>query len=226
MHENRLLPHSRASVARILLTGDQVLMRTALGSLISTQDLTVVGECSNDPDAIRASMQDVDLVIMDLDLDTQATRPEKLGRLLRAAEGFPVLVVTRGGAGRGISAALQHGALGVVLKDRPAEVLMRAIRAVLAGEVWLERSMVSSFFRRERPVPVERPVTPERLTPREAQIVELVSLGLPNKQIAERLSIAENTVRHHLTSIFDKLAVENRVQLMRYTWDGGGVATS
>jgi DNA-binding NarL/FixJ family response regulator len=227
MHENRSHPRSRASVARILLTGDQALMRTALGTLISTQDLTVVGECSNDPDAIRASMQDVDLVIMDLDLDTQAsTRPEKLAPLLGAADGFPVLVVTRGGAGRGISAALQHGALGVVLKDRPAEVLMRAIRAVLAGEVWLERSMVTSFFRGEKPVSVERPVVPERLTPREAQIVELVSLGLPNKQIAERLSIAENTVRHHLTSIFDKLAVENRVQLMRYTWDGGGMATS
>ena len=222
MHENKLLPPSRASAARILLTGDQVLMRTALGMLISTQDLTVVGECFNDPEAIRAWMQDVDLVVMDLDLDTQASiRPEKLGPLLGAAKGLPVLIVTRGGEGRGISAALQYGALGVVLKDRPAEVLMRAIRAVLAGEVWLERSMVTSFFRGERPVADDRPVMPERLTPREAQIVELVSLGLPNKQIAERLAIAENTVRHHLTSIFDKLAVENRVQLMRYTWDGG-----
>lgn len=221
MPEDMPFPYPRAceTTARILLTGDQALIRTALGLLLSANEMTVVGECSNDPAAVRASMHAVDLVVMDLDLDTDgSTRPEKLGPLLGAAKGFPVLIVTRGGDGLGISAALQHGALGVVLKNRSAEVLMRAIRAVLAGEVWIERSMVTNFFRGETTVPRDRSVMPERLTPREEQVVELVSLGLPNKQIAERLSIAENTVRHHLTSIFDKLAVTNRVQLMRYTW--------
>lgn len=224
VHDDMLLPSSRVcdSHARILLTGDQALIRAALRLLISADGMSIAGECSNDPDAIRAAMQGVDLVVMDLDLDTHgSTRPENLGPLLGAAKGCPVLIVTRGGDGRGITAALQHGALGVVLKSHPADVLMRAIRAVLAGEVWLERSMVTRFFRAER-TPMRDPhIVPERLTRRESQVVELVSLGLPNKKIAERLSITENTVRHHLTSIFDKLAVTNRHELMRYTWSAG-----
>lgn len=227
MYEDMPFPYPRVyeTAARILLTGDQTLIRTALGLLLSANAMTVIGECSNDPAAVRAFMHTVDLVVMDLDLDMHgSTRTDKLGPLLGAAKGIPVLIVTRGGDSRGISAALQHGALGVVLKNRPAEVLVRAIRAVLAGEVWLERSMVMHFFRDETTVPRDRSVMPERLTPREAQVVELVSLGLPNKQVAERLSIAENTVRHHLTSIFDKLAVTNRVQLMRYTLDAGPAA--
>ena len=221
MHEDVVPPYRpvRETAARILVTGDQALIRAALRLLVSTHDMAAIDECSNEPDAIRAHAPAVDVLVMDFDLDTQeSTRPEKLGPLLGAAQGLPVLILTRGGDSRGVSAALQHGALGVVLKSRSPEVLMRAIRAVLVGEVWIERSMITNFFRDETSVPLDRSVMPERLTRREAQVVELVSLGLPNKQIAERLSIAENTVRHHLTSIFDKLAVTNRVQLMRYTW--------
>jgi DNA-binding NarL/FixJ family response regulator len=229
MRDDILLPYLHPRVCetarRVLLTGDHSLIRTALGLLISANGMTVVGECSNDPAAVRAFGHMVDLVILDVDLDTHGwTRPEKLGPLLGAAKGLPVLIVTRGGDSRGISAALQHGALGVVLKNRPPQILMRAIRAVLAGEVWLERSMVTSFFYEETTAPRGPSVMPERLTRRETQVVELVSLGLPNKQIAARLSIAENTVRHHLTSIFDKLAVTNRAQLMRYTLDAGPTA--
>lgn len=223
MHEGVLIPQSRvcAASARILLTGDQTLIRTGLRLLIHEGGMTIAGECCNDPDAIRSAMHGVDLVVMDLDLDPHRLRPAKLGPLLGAAKGCPLLVVTGAGDDRGITAALQHGALGVVLKDRPADVLLRAIRAVLAGEVWLERSMVTSFFRTGQTAPGERYVVPERLTRRESEVVELVSLGLANKKIAERLCIAETTVRHHLTSIFDKLEVTNRGELMRYTWARG-----
>lgn len=221
MHEGVPAPHPRVceARARILLTGDQTLIRTALRLLISAGGMTIAGECGNDPGAIRFAMDGVDLVVMDLDLDLHLIRPGKLGPLLGATKGCPLLIVTGAGDGRGITAALQHGALGVVLKNRPADVLLRAIRAVLAGEVWLERSMVTSFFRAEKTESRDPCVVPERLTRRESEVVELISLGLPNKKIAERLSITENTVRHHLTSIFDKLEVTNRVELMRYTWN-------
>lgn len=222
MRDDILLPYPsvRERPARVLLTSDQALIRTALSLLLSANGMSVAGECSNDAAAIRELTVHADLVVIDLDLDSHiATRPETLGPLLGATAGLPVVILTRGADSRGISAALHHGALGVVLKNRPAEVLMRAIRSVMAGEVWLERSMVASFFVDDTLGPRNRSVLPERLTPRETQVVELVSLGLANKQIAERLAIAENTVRHHLTSIFDKLAVTNRVQLMRYTLD-------
>lgn len=203
--------------ARILLTGDQALIRSALRLLIASSGMTVVGECSNQPDAVRAAMTAVDLVVMDLDLDaTWLSRTEMLGQLLAAPKGSPVVIVTKTDNGPGISFALQNGAFGVVLKNRPADVLIRAIRTVLAGEVWLERSKVNHAFAKS-----ELFVVPQRLTRRESQVVELIRLGLQNKKIAERLSITETTVRHHLTSIFEKLDVTNRLELMHYTYKTG-----
>jgi len=127
-----------------------------------------------------------------------------------------VLIVTRSDDPAAVVAALRNGAAGVVLKSRPADVLLRAIRSVLAGGSWVERTTVAGVF---PPATVhdDAPVRGE-LTRRELQIVELVSQGLQNKKIAERLSITHTTVRHHLTSIFEKLSITNRMELMRYAF--------
>jgi DNA-binding NarL/FixJ family response regulator len=203
------------SFARTVLSGDQPLMRTALGALLSAEGLVVAGECPNHPEALRRAIgAGVDLVIVDLDLPPGGTAP--LEQLLAAAKGCPLLLVTGTDDPRAIAAALQRGVVGVVLKSSPAEVLKRAIRAILAGGSWIDRSTMASLF---RPAPKDDPMLHvERLTPRERQIVELIALGLQNKKIAARLSITETTVRHHLTSIFDKLAVTNRMELMRYAY--------
>ncbi|MBV9493703.1 MAG: response regulator transcription factor [Acidobacteria bacterium] len=153
---------------------------------------------------------------MDLDLDTtRLTRMERLDLLLAAASPCPVLIVTSNEDPSALGVAMRQGAAGVVLKNRPADVFLRAIRAVLAGGAWMERSAVASMF------PIEAPDRREALTRREREIVQLVSEGLQNKVIAERLSITHTTVRHHLTSIFDKLSVTNRLELMRYAYDEG-----
>jgi DNA-binding NarL/FixJ family response regulator len=206
------------SFTRIVLSGDHPLIRTALGGLIAEDGMVVAGECANQPDALRRAVgTGVDLVVMDLDLDAGwATRLGQLERLLGAVNGCPLLIVSRGGEPKVLAMVLQKGAVGVVLKSNPAEVLKRAMRAVLAGGSWLDRSTMASVF---RPGPKENTlVRADRLTRREGQIVDLVTLGLQNKKIAERLSITETTVRHHLTSIFEKLAVSNRMELMRYAY--------
>lgn len=199
--------------SRVLLSGDSPLMRTALGHLLSVHGIAPVDECANHPEAVgHAVRSGIDLLVMDFELDsTRLTHTVRFEQLLSAAHGCPVLVVTQTGDHRAIVGAFQRGVAGVVLKSRPADVFMRAIRAVLAGGAWMERSTVASVF--DTTV-----TTTERLTPRETEVVELVTLGLKNKKIAERLSIAENTVRHHLTSIFDKLAVTNRMELMRHAY--------
>jgi len=209
---------SERNSARVLLSGDSPLIRTALGVLISGHGITVAEECPNQPDPLRRAVTSgVDMVVMDLDLDvTRLTRMARLEQLLVAARGCPVLIVTQSDDRRALTSALQRGLAGVVLKSRPAEVLMRAIRVVLAGGSWLERSAVTSVL--HPPTSSDDGSVPDKLTPRETQIVELVSLGLQNKKIAERLSITETTVRHHLTSIFDKLSLTNRMQLMRYAY--------
>lgn len=210
---------------RVLVTGDRALIRSALSLLISSSEgLLVVGECPNDPEAIGAAAgARPDVVVMDLDLDPRcapAAAPERLGQLIRAAKGCPVLVVTAKEDPQTIVCALQHGVLGIVVKTRNADVLLRAIRGVAAGEVWMEPAIVAHLVRKEPAQDTEWRMPAARLTRRESEIVELVSLGLQNKKIAERLCISETTVRHHLTSIYGKLSVTNRLELMRQAYRG------
>ncbi|HYC90461.1 MAG TPA: response regulator transcription factor [Thermoanaerobaculia bacterium] len=197
----------------MLISGDQPLIRTALGLLVSGGGLHVVDECFNQPEALRRRAAAADVVVMELDLDARRlTRMEKLEQLLAAANGCPVLIVTRSDHPKSLAEAMHKGAAGVVLESRPAELFLRAIRVVLAGGVWVERSTAASVFQVQDDA--------GRLTRREQEIVELVTQGLQNKTIAERLSITHTTVRHHLTSIFEKLSVANRLELMRYAYDG------
>jgi two-component system, NarL family, nitrate/nitrite response regulator NarL len=202
---------------RVLLTGDQPVVRTALARLIAAEPgMDVVGECPNRHEELAEAMSaKPDVVVMDLDLGSRVTAPETVAELLGATR-CPTLILTGTDDPRGLASALGHGAQGVVLKDRSADVLMRAIRAVQAGESWLEPSTVANAFRADRPK--QEPHTADRLTRREEEVVALVSLGFPNKKIAELLFISETTVRHHLTSIYSKLSVANRLELMRYIY--------
>jgi two-component system, NarL family, nitrate/nitrite response regulator NarL len=204
---------------RVLLTGDQPVVRTALARLIAAEPgMDVVGECPNRHEELAEAMSaNPDVVVMDLDLGSRVTAPETVAELLGATR-CPTLILTGTDDPRGLASALGHGALGVVLKNRPAEVLMRAIRAVRAGEAWLEQSTVANAFRVAPPDRGGNEHDREQLTRREAEVVAMVSMGLPNKKIAELLFISETTVRHHLTSIYSKLSVANRLELMRYIY--------
>ena len=117
--------------------------------------------------------------------------------------------------------AVRLGAMGLVRKEQASAVLLQAIAKVHAGEVWLERTLVADVLgEMTRGGPV-CPVDPEAvkiatLTSRECELITLVGEGLKNRQIACRLCIAEATVRHHLTSIFAKLDVVDRLELVLY----------
>lgn len=206
---------------RVLITGDYPLVRTALKALLSSVGgIAVAGECANQALAISSAVDafQPSVIVMDCDLDGSLSL-ETLAGLLRGAKNRAVLIVTAREDRRAITCALQNGVLGVVSKERSPDVLMRAIRTVAAGETWLERSIVMSMVQGEKTdVECVMPVVYEKLTRREMEIVELASLGLQNKKIAERLFISETTVRHHLTSIYGKLDVSNRLELMHYTY--------
>lgn len=211
--------------ARILICGDHPVICTALRRLIDAEPgMTVIGECSNQCCSLSEEVAArPDLILMDLDLDTRCSGAlEQLGELLGAANGAPILILTARVDARSLQCALQHGASGVVMKQRPAWVLVRAIHTVLSGEMWLERATMAGMFRAELPpsaVAHEKGMAePDKLTRREWEIIELIRLGLQNKRIAERLFISETTVRHHFTSIFDKLGVANRCELMSYVF--------
>ena len=113
------------------------------------------------------------------------------------------------------------GAMGVVLKDNPTEIFIKAIHKVSTGEAWLNRSMTANVLSklvRLNEEQEQESVKISALTKREREIITLIGEGLKNRQISARLFISEATVRHHLTSIFDKLNVSDRLELIIYAY--------
>lgn len=112
--------------------------------------------------------------------------------------------------------ALQLGARGVVLKDSATQILLKSIRAVMNGEYWVGRESVSNLVLYLRSL-VDSAAAPKQrkfgLTPRELEIVSAVVAGYANKEIAEHFKISEDTVKHHLSNIFDKVGVSTRLEL-------------
>jgi DNA-binding NarL/FixJ family response regulator len=211
---------------RLLLIDDHPVIRKGLRAVLCDYpQYEVVGEAGSCAEALAlAENERPDLALLDLDLGS-TTSLDFLSELLAAGGGMQVLVLTGVRDSDLHRQALQLGAMGIVLKDHAAEILIEAIEKVCAGEVWLDRSMLVALLG-----PTARgDGDPERikinmLTDREREIIRLLAEGLRNKQIGERLFISEITVRHHLTSIFNKLAVSDRVELLIYAYRNGIVA--
>ncbi len=214
---------SGRSTSRIVISGDFAVMRAAIRRLVeSDSGVTVVRECDNRPEVLaEALLTKPHLILLDLDLSTRCNGVlERIGALLHAANNTPVLILTATDDCHAVQFALENGAIGFVLKDRSPDTLLRAIRAGLAGEMWVEQSTMAAVFRASAEPKRNGTFDPRSLTPREREVMAGVALGLQNKAIAQRLFISETTVRHHLTSIFDKLEVSNRLELMHHIFNG------
>jgi DNA-binding NarL/FixJ family response regulator len=221
-------PEANAAPIRVLIVDDETLIRSGLRMIIeSWPGLKVIGEASNKTDALRlAEREQPDIILLDVNL-RGANGLDFLPDLLSTAAGSRVLVLTGMLDQQTHDHAMRVGAMGVVLKDKGAETLIKAIERVHAGEVWLDRSAIGRFFaERSRPGKEDRQVGPEAakissLTGREREVIALIGEGLKNKQIAERLFISETTIRHHLTSVFSKLSVSDRLELIIYAYRHG-----
>ena len=121
--------------------------------------------------------------------------------------------------------AVQLGAMGLVLKDKTSDVLIKAIERVEAGEAWLDRSMITQALGSSRPLETNsndaNAARISTLTAREREVTTLVASGLTTKQIADRLFISEKTVRNHLVSIYSKLGLSYRLELAVYAYQHG-----
>jgi DNA-binding NarL/FixJ family response regulator len=121
--------------------------------------------------------------------------------------------------------AVSAGAMGIVPQEQSAQVLFKAIECVQAGEIWIERSLAASVLRdKTRPRP-QNPNDPQlrigTLSEREREVIVFICEGLKNQAIAEKLFISEATVRHRLTSIFEKLRVSDRLELVIFAYHHG-----
>jgi DNA-binding NarL/FixJ family response regulator len=173
-------------------------------------------------DATSALLEREGFVVTDDDAQVVLLDHDDAASSLRDARARFVdarVLVLATGADRETSAQLvRDGAHGIVCKTRSSEHLVAAIRKVSAGEVWVDRAVATTLIG-----DLHRPAAGRRsrmasLTSRERDVVSLVGEGLANKAIAERLAISDNTVRHHLTSIFAKLGVNDRLSLAVYAY--------
>jgi len=214
------------SAIRVLLVDDHELFVTGLSSLIQREpELTVVGQATNRTEALAAAALHPDIILLDLDLGSENSL-DFLPELLAIGDGARVIVVTGVPDPELHLRAVRLGAMGVVLKVESAQFLIKAIRKVYCGEVWLNNSIVSSVMMELLHPKAPKKKEPEAekiasLTEREREVISLVAEGRRNKQIGERLFISEKTVRHYLTSIFDKLGVTDRLALMIYSYKHG-----
>jgi DNA-binding NarL/FixJ family response regulator len=166
-----------------------------------------------------------ELILLELDLGAE-NGLDVMQALLKVKNTAPVLVMTHVRDAEEHRKAMVLGASGVIQKEADLDVLMKAIEKVHAGEIWYDRSKMGGVLRdivrnenqrKENPVAI----SVASLTPRELEVTVLVSKGLKNREIGNRLYISETTVRHHLTSVFEKLGVSNRQELIIFTFRQG-----
>ncbi len=211
---------------RILLVEDHLLVRTGLRLLLeSDHGLQVVGEAGNRAEAFDALRLAPDVILLDLDLGSESSL-DFMSDLIGRINGSRVLVLTGMTDPEMHYRAVKLGAMGLVTKMEMAEVLIKAVRKVHEGEVWLNRTTVARMLSEMAQAGRPGPPDPDELriaslTEREREIITLVGEGCKNKQIAERLFISEPTVRHYLTSIFSKLEVTDRLGLIIYAYQHG-----
>jgi RNA polymerase sigma factor (sigma-70 family) len=217
---------------RLLLVDDQSLICQGLKAMLSLEtDLEVIGTADNGEMAIeQVGTLKPDVVLMDLRMPVMDGR--EATRLI--SQQFPdvkVLVLSTFDDDRYIADSIRAGAKGYLLKDMPSEELAQAIRVVHQGYTQMGPGLLEKLMSNSVPRPEdglepdsvlqELPKEFAQLTPREREVLELVALGLTNRDIAQQLYISEGTVKTHVTHLLTRLNLRNRAQLAIHAYSLG-----
>src|SRR5579864_4581771 len=213
----------KSQPVRIVIADDHPIFRDGLRRLLEAEpDLKVMGEASDGAEAVKlARTLKPDILLLDLAMPKhpglEALRDLSTGAGTPGATPVRVILLTAAAEKSQIVEALQLGARGVVLKDSATQLLLKAIHTVMSGEYWVGRESVSNLVQYLRTLMQSSHDEARQkkfgLTPRELEIVSAVVAGYSNKEIAEYFKISEDTVKHHLSNIFDKLGVSTRLEL-------------
>ena len=211
----------------VFIADDQAMVRQGFGALLSAQpDISVIGDAPDGKIAVaEVARLRPDVVLMDVRM------PEMNGldaarQILSAGWEPPVrvLMLTTFDIDDYVYEALSVGASGFMLKDAPAEELIRAVRVVAEGQALLAptvtRRLIADVTSR-RAAPRARPAALDALTPREREVLELIARGLSNVEIAERLVVAEQTVKTHVGKVLSQLDLRDRAQAVVLAYESG-----
>jgi DNA-binding NarL/FixJ family response regulator len=199
----------------LLLVDDQNLIRQGLKALLELEpDLCVVGEAENGAVAIDCVRSlEPNVVLMDIRMPVMdgvtATR-----EICRQFPNVNILVLTTFDDDTYVSAAIEYGAKGYLLKDTPSEEIAAAIRAVDRGYTHLAPGMLAKIMSRhsEQMATTNLPPELDELTPRELEVLKLIAKGANNREIAQTLYISEGTVKNHVTNLLNRLNLRDRTQ--------------
>lgn len=204
---------------RVLIADDHALFRDSLRSLLTANDLEVVGEASNGEEAVKMAWElKPDVVLMDL-MMPEVDGLEATKRLAAELPDMKVVMLTASEDEEHLFEAIKAGAKGYLLKDLEAEQFFELLRGVERGEPaltpTLARRLLDEFAK-----PTRREAQrydPDALTAREQEVLELMVKGVTsNRKLASELNVSENTVKFHVRNILDKLHLHNRAQVVGY----------
>jgi two-component system, NarL family, nitrate/nitrite response regulator NarL len=205
---------SNPTPLRIVIADHQTIFREGLKRLLATEpDITVVADTGDATEAVRLVREhQPDVLLLELAMTGGL---DVLKRLVSTP--VKALALTANAEKSAVLEALHYGVRGVVLKESPTDLLFKSIRKVAENEYWIGRDDVAMVIEAMRAqaqqAEAAKRVNKFRLTRREMDIVEAVAAGESNKGIAQRLKLSEDTVKHHISNVFDKLGVFSRLEL-------------
>jgi len=202
---------------RIFVADDHAIIRKGIRAMLETvPDIELVGEAVNGREAVSGVAKlRPDVILMDLVMP-EMDGIEAIRHIKAQQPQARILVLTTFAGEDKIFPAIKAGALGYHLKDASPEELVQAIRQVYRGQPSLHPIIARKVLQELASPAAERPPTPEPLTQREVEVLQLVAQGLDNQQIADKLVISEATVRTHVSNILGKLQLASRTQAVLY----------
>jgi two-component system, NarL family, nitrate/nitrite response regulator NarL len=237
--ESGSLPDSVGRAATIVIADDEWMFRACLRQLLTAPPaiikdvygidigagFTVVGEAGTGEDTVSTvEATRPDLLLLDLEMP-RMWGLDVMRALQDAAWKSRIIVLTGNIKKTELFKAVQLGVRGVVLKDAPTEMLFESILAVLVGRRWLDQRLAAELMEMVGALPLPSTAASDRqpfgLTRREREVLGLVVAGYPNKEIARTFSVSEETIKHHLTRMFDKMGVSNRLALTLIATEAG-----
>jgi two-component system, NarL family, nitrate/nitrite response regulator NarL len=209
----------------VLIAADESIVRYGIRKLLETDDrLTIVGEASDGMETGRLA-RELNPDVLVLDFAVRQAVQDVLSGLSSSQSPVRVIVLIAAAERGHVSEVFRWGARGALFKDSATELLLTSVRAVMDGSFWLEQTGVSSLVDALRYLELnanaeECPID-YGLTPREFDIVTTIVTGCTNKDVGRKFSISERTVKHHLSNIYDKLGVSNRLELAVFAINHG-----